>query len=43
MDEQPAPEEGAELLFDEAGQAVAAGARGRRGKERLKVLLDDPV
>ena len=43
MDEQPAPEEAAELAFDEARQADPVGARRRRGEEGLQVLPHDPV
>src|SRR5262249_50944612 len=43
MDEQPAPEEGAELALDEMGQADPVGTRGGRGEEGLQVLPDDPV
>ena len=43
MDEQPAPEEGAELALDEAGQPDPVGARGGRGEESLQVLPDHSV
>ena len=43
MDEQPAPEEGAELALDEAGQSHPVGARGGRGEEGLQVLPDHSV
>jgi hypothetical protein len=43
MDEQPAPEEGTELAFDEVGQPDPVGARGGRGEEGFKVLLDHAV
>src|SRR5262245_6842197 len=43
MDEQPAPEEGAELALDEAGQSHPVGARGGRDEEGLQVLPDHSV
>ena len=43
MDEQPAPEEGAELALDEAGQSHPVGARGGGGEEGLQVLPDHSV
>ena len=43
MREDPAPEEGAELALDEAGQPHPVGARGGRGEEGLQVLPDHSV
>src|SRR5262245_40039445 len=43
MDEQPAPEEGAELALDDAGQPHPVGARGGRGEDGLQVLPDHSV
>ena len=43
MDEQPAPEEGAELALDEAGQPHPVGARSGCGQEGLQVLPDHSV
>src|SRR5262249_9624619 len=43
MDEQPAPEEGAELALDEAGQPDPVGVRGGRGEEGLQMLLNHRV
>jgi len=40
MDEQPAPEESAELALDKAGQSHPVGARRGRGEEALHMLLD---
>ena len=43
MDEQSAPEEGAELLLDEGEQPDPVGARGGRSEEGFQMLVDDPV
>ena len=43
MDEQPTPEEAAELTLDEARQPHPVGARGGRGEEGLQVLPHHPV
>src|SRR5262249_52610872 len=43
LDEQSAPEEGAELLLDEGEQPDPVGARGGRSEEGFQMLVDDPV
>src|SRR5262249_18508345 len=43
MDEQSAPEEGAELALDEAGQPDPVGVRSGRGEEGLQMLPDHSV
>ena len=43
MDEQPAPDKGAELALGEAGQPHPVGARGGRGEEGLQVLPEHSV
>jgi hypothetical protein len=43
MREDAAPEESAELAFDEVRQPVPVRARGNRGKEGFQVLPDHPV
>src|SRR5262245_38797059 len=43
MREDTAPEESAELAFDEGGQPDPVGARGGRGEEGFQVLQDHSV
>jgi hypothetical protein len=43
MREDAAPEESAELAFDEVGQPDPVGARGGRGEEAFQVFVDDPM
>jgi hypothetical protein len=43
MREDTAPEESAELAFDEVRQPDPVRARGNRGKEGFQVLPDHPV
>jgi len=42
MDEQSTAEEGAELAFDEAGQADPVGARGGSGEEGFRCSRTTP-
>jgi hypothetical protein len=41
MREDAAPEESAEVAFDEVGQPDPVGTRGGRGEEAFSVLLED--